>query len=164
MAADDPARQPQAMPVAPADNGGMPDIDPPFGTAADDAAAAYVPDEPADPFEELVFAALDSLPAEFRDRLGTVAIVVEDEATPEQLASVGAGDLFGLYTGVPRTAWGASDAPLASKITVFRGPHLRHYRTVESLVAGVTDTVYHEVAHHFGISDARLEELARRRR
>jgi predicted Zn-dependent protease with MMP-like domain len=117
-----------------------------------------------DPFEDLVFAALDSLPQEFKDRLGTVAIVVEDEASPAQLESVRAPDLFGLYTGVPRTAWGADDAPIASKITVFRGPHLRHYHDAQSLVNGVTDTVYHEVAHHFGISDARLEELARERR
>jgi predicted Zn-dependent protease with MMP-like domain len=164
MAADGLARHPEAAPVAPADNGAMPDLDPPTDTAADDANAEYSADAPADPFEDLVFAALDSLPAEFRDRLGTVAVVVEDEATPEQLASVGAGDLFGLYTGVPRTAWGAGEVPLASKITIFRGPHLRHYRTIESLVMGVTDTVHHEVAHHFGISDTRLEELARERR
>jgi predicted Zn-dependent protease with MMP-like domain len=72
--------------------------------------------------------------------------------------------LFGVYTGVPRTAWGAENAPIPNKITVFRGPHLRHYRDPQSLVAGVTDTVYHEVAHHFGISDARLAELARERR
>jgi predicted Zn-dependent protease with MMP-like domain len=117
-----------------------------------------------DPFEDLVFAALDSLPQEFKDRLGTVAIVVEDEASPAQLESVRAPDLFGLYTGVPRTAWGADDAPIASKITVFRGPHLRHYHDAQSLVNGVTDTVYHEVAHHFGISDARLEELSKERR
>jgi len=142
----------------------MPDKNQPIGTAADDPGLDFVPDPPPDPFEDLVFAALDSLPSEFRDRLGTVAIVVEDEATPDQLASVGAGDLFGLYTGVPRTAWGAGEMPVASKITIFRGPHLRHYHTIESLVMGVTDTVYHEVAHHFGISDARLEELARERR
>ncbi|HEX7492570.1 MAG TPA: metallopeptidase family protein [Candidatus Limnocylindrales bacterium] len=119
--------------------------------------------DPQDPFEELVFAALDSLPKEFKDRLGSVAIVVEDEASPEQLSAVGAPGLFGLYTGVPRTVYGADDAPFASKITVFRGPHLRHYRDGQSLANGVTDTVFHEVAHHFGISDTRLEELARER-
>jgi predicted Zn-dependent protease with MMP-like domain len=128
-----------------------------------ESAAGPDQPDPPDPFEDLVFAALDSLPQEFKDRLGSVAIVVEDEASPEQLAAVGAPDLFGLYTGVPRTAYGAGDAPFASKITVFRGPHLRHYRDAQSLVNGVTDTVFHEVAHHFGISDARLEELARER-
>jgi predicted Zn-dependent protease with MMP-like domain len=92
-----------------------------------------------------------------------VAIVVEDEATPEQLASVGAGGLYGLYQGVPRTAWGADQAQMPSKITIFRGPLVRANRTPERLAAAVADTVYHEIAHHLGISDARLHELAHRR-
>lgn len=115
---------------------------------------------PADAFEALVGAALDDLPGAFRDRLDTVAVVIEDEPTPGQLALVGASGLLGLYTGVPRTAYGASDAAVPSKITIFRGPHLRLYRDPETLARGVTDTVRHEVAHHFGISDARLAELA----
>jgi predicted Zn-dependent protease with MMP-like domain len=121
-------------------------------------------DESTDAFYDLVFAALDSLPQAFRDRLGRVAIVVEDEPTPDQLRSLGASGLLGLYTGVPRTAWGADGAAVASKITIFRGPHLRQFRDPNSLARGVADTVRHEVAHHFGISDARLEELARERR
>ena len=119
--------------------------------------------EADDPFEALVFAALDALPEVFRERLGSVAVVVEDEPTPDQLGSVGAWGLLGLYTGVPRTAWGAEDAAYASKITIFRGPHLRQFRDPQSLALGVADTVRHEVAHHFGISDARLDELARER-
>jgi predicted Zn-dependent protease with MMP-like domain len=128
-----------------------PEIDPPAQT------------EPADPFEVLVAAALDSLPEVFRDRLGSVAIVIEDEPSLDQLASVGAPGLLGLYTGVPRTAYGADQAALASKITIFRGPHLRQYRDPGSLARGVANTVRHEIAHHFGISDARLDELARER-
>ena len=143
------------------------DIDPTaddeaFGPAADEPVGE-LPDEPADPFETLVVAALDSLPEAFRGRLDSVAIVVEDEPTPDQLAAVGAPGLFGLYTGVPRTAWGADDAAVASKITIFRGSHLRQYRDPDSLARGVADTVRHEIAHHFGISDARLDELARDR-
>ena len=102
--------------------------------------------EPPDPFEALVIAALDALPEAFRDRLGGVAIVVEDEPSPDQLASVGAAGLLGLYTGVPLTAYGAESAPLASKITIFRGPHLRLYRDLESLALGVAETVRHEIA------------------
>ncbi len=86
--------------------------------------------------------------------------MIEDEATPELLASVGAPGLFGLYQGVPRTVYGAEGAQLPSKITIFRGPLLRAYRSPEALARGVAKTVYHEIAHHFGISDARLEELA----
>jgi predicted Zn-dependent protease with MMP-like domain len=114
--------------------------------------------------EELVVDALDRLPIEFRERLGTVAIVVEDEPTLAQLASVGARGLFGLYEGVPRTVYGADGAQFPSKITIFRGPLLRAHRTTEGLRAGVTETVFHEVAHHFGISDARLRELLGGRR
>ena len=114
-----------------------------------------------DPFEDLVLAALASLPAPFREQLESVAIVIEDEPSPEQLAEVRAAGLFGLYTGVPRTAYGAEGAAVASKITIFRGPHLRRYPSPEGLAEGVADTVRHEIAHHLGISDARLAELAR---
>ncbi len=114
-------------------------------------------DEPD--LEGLVIDALDRLPAPFRDQLGSVAIVIEDEPTPEQLASVGAGGLYGLYQGVPRTVYGAELATSPSKITIFRGPITRSARTPEALATAVADTVYHEIAHHLGISDARLREL-----
>jgi predicted Zn-dependent protease with MMP-like domain len=111
--------------------------------------------------EELVVDALARLPLEFRERLGSVAIVVEDEPTAEQLASVGVRGLYGLYQGVPRTAYGADHATYPSKITLFRGPLLRASRTPTQLADRVADTVYHEIAHHFGISDERLRELDR---
>ena len=109
--------------------------------------------------EDLVFDALERLPPPFREQLGSVAIVVEDEATPDQLASVGARGLYGLYQGIPRTAWGADQVQMPSKITIFRGPLVRANPTPERLAAAVADTVYHEIAHHLGISDARLHEL-----
>jgi predicted Zn-dependent protease with MMP-like domain len=112
-----------------------------------------------DEIEAIVIDALDALPTAFRERLGSVAIVIDDEPTPAQLASVGARGLFGLYQGIPRTTYGADQVAIPSKITLFRGPLTRAYRTPERLTAGVTDTVYHEIAHHFGISDARLREL-----
>ena len=115
-------------------------------------------------FESLVFEALDRLPAAFREQLGSVAIVVEDEPTIDQLRSVGARGLFGLYQGVPRTRWGAESAPYASKITIFRGPLERANRTRTTLERAVADTVRHEIAHHFGIDDERLRELQRDRR
>ncbi len=120
-------------------------------------------DDPSDPFEALVAAALDGLPAPFRDRLESVAVVIEDEPTPAQLVETGASGLLGLYTGVPRTVYGADAAAVASKITIFRGPHQRLFRTPDALARGVAETVRHEVAHHFGISDTRLSELGRQR-
>jgi predicted Zn-dependent protease with MMP-like domain len=121
-------------------------------------------DAHGDAFGALVEAAIDGLPAEFRERLGSVAIVVEDEPTADQLASVGAGGLFGLYQGVPRTRWGADAAALPSKISIFRAPLERAYRDPAALAAAVEDVVRHEVAHHLGIDDRRLGELARNRR
>jgi predicted Zn-dependent protease with MMP-like domain len=114
-------------------------------------------------FDAAIGRAIASLPAVYTDRLASVAIVVEDEPTAAQLQSVGAAGLFGLYQGVPRTRWGAESAPVASKITLFRGPLARVYRTPDRLARAVEDTLLHEIAHHFGIDDERLRALARSR-
>ena len=112
-----------------------------------------------DRFDEALDAAIADLPEPYRRELASVAIVVQDEPNAEQLTSVGARGLFGLYQGVPRTAYGADGAPVASKITLFRGPLLRAYPTKDALIRGVRETFDHEVAHHLGISDARMREL-----
>jgi predicted Zn-dependent protease with MMP-like domain len=121
-------------------------------------------DAEADAFGAFVDAAIDGLPREFRARLDSVAIVVDDEPTPDQLRSVRAGGLFGLYQGIPRTQWGADGASVPSKITIFRGPLERAYPDAAALAAAVGDVVRHEVAHHLGIDDRRLTKLARDRR
>jgi predicted Zn-dependent protease with MMP-like domain len=121
-----------------------------------------LPSDPADidlDIEEMVVDALERLPEPFRDQLGSVAIVIEEEASPAQLATVGAYGLYGLYQGVPRTVLSADGAATPSKITIFRGPLVRASPTREALAKHVADTVYHEIAHHFGISDARIHEL-----
>jgi predicted Zn-dependent protease with MMP-like domain len=115
--------------------------------------------EPAVDFEELVEWALARIPQPFKSRLNTVAIVIDDEATAEDLASVGAGGLLGLYQGVPRTILGADSAPVPSKITIFRRPIEAYYRDPAARARAVEETLFHEIAHHFGISDARLREL-----
>jgi predicted Zn-dependent protease with MMP-like domain len=111
-------------------------------------------------FEGWVIEAIDALPAVFRDRLGSVAITIEPWPTKAQLEATGAPSLFGLYQGVPRSAIGADYAAIPSRITIFRGPIEQWYRDEASRRAKVVDTVHHEIAHHFGISDARLHELA----
>jgi predicted Zn-dependent protease with MMP-like domain len=130
-------------------------------TAGDATAAAL---DPAAMFEDLVNDAIDSIPEGFRDRLDSVAIVIEEEPTAEELRTTGAFGLLGLYTGVPRTAWGASDIAYPSRIAIYRGPHLRQFGVGQALADGVLETVRHEIAHHFGISDARLDELWHRSR
>ncbi|MEO7118524.1 MAG: metallopeptidase family protein [Candidatus Limnocylindrales bacterium] len=114
-----------------------------------------------DRFFGMIDAALATIPTPFAEQLGSVAIVVEDEPTPAQLASVGAFGLYGLYQGVPRTRYRADEAAVASKITLFRGPLERRYRDGEALAAGVADTLIHEIAHHFGIDDERIRALQR---
>ena len=113
-------------------------------------------------FDQAIERTIASLPDAYVDRLGSVAIVVEDEPTPAQLASVGARGLYGLYQGVPRTRWGADNAAVPSKITLFRGPLVRSSRSMSSLAKAVEATLLHEIAHHFGISDDRIHELQRR--
>lgn len=104
---------------------------------------------------------LADLPPAFAARLGSVAIVVEDEPTAADLASTGALGLYGLYEGVPRTAFAADGVPIPSKITLFRGPLVRSHPNPDDLRVAVIETLHHEIAHHFGISDQRLGELRR---
>ena len=129
------------------------------GPTSESGPARDPESDPADEFDRLVDAAIDSIPENFRDRLDSVAIIVEEEPSADDLRRSGAAGLLGLYTGVPRTAWGASDMAFPSRIAIYRGPHLRQFGTGPNLAAGVMETVRHEVAHHFGISDARLDEL-----
>jgi len=115
-------------------------------------------DDPVD-FDAVIDGVLEDLPDPFVERLGSVAIVVEDEATPDQLLSVGARGLYGLYQGVPRTRFGVDNVPMPSKITLFRGPLMRAHGTGERLTRAIEDTLLHEIAHHFGIDDDRLHAL-----
>lgn len=121
--------------------------------------APAILDPTLDAFDAALEAAIARLPDAFRAQLATVAIVVADEATPEELATVGASGLYGLYRGVPRTAFGADHVPIPSVITLYRGPLERRWRGPAALVHGVEATLRHELAHHLGISDARLDEL-----
>ncbi len=113
-------------------------------------------------FEVLVERALAGIPEPFRPALRQVAIVIEDEASDAQLAAGGVrpgGELYGLYEGVPRTAWGADLAIVPNKISLFRLPLEDDFRDPARLAIEVRRTVIHELAHHLGIDDARLDEL-----
>jgi predicted Zn-dependent protease with MMP-like domain len=119
-----------------------------------------LPEDPAViDFDAVIDDVLERLPRPFLDQLGSVAIVVEDEPTVEQLSAVGALGLFGLYQGVPRTRWGVDNVPAPSKITLFRGPLSRAHPGPDQLRRAVEVTLLHEIAHHLGIDDARLLEL-----
>nr|WP_019632198.1 metallopeptidase family protein [Actinomadura atramentaria] len=105
-----------------------------------------------DAFEDLVGEALDGVPAALTRHMSNVVIVVEDDA-PEP-------GLLGLYQGVPLTErgdWYAGVLP--DHISIYRREILRICATPEEVVEEVRITVVHEIAHHFGIDDARLHDL-----
>jgi predicted Zn-dependent protease with MMP-like domain len=107
---------------------------------------------PVDRFEELVAEALDGIPDELAARIDNVVVRVLEDSR--------GGNLYGLYEGIPltrREQYGGMVMP--DKITIFRQPILARCRTEAEVVRQVTITVVHEIAHHFGISDARLHEL-----
>jgi predicted Zn-dependent protease with MMP-like domain len=111
--------------------------------------------EPVD-FEQEVQAAIDELPADLRNAMSNVSILVEDEPPDGQ-------PLLGLYQGIPlteRTSWYSGVLP--DKISIYRGPLERLCgRDRARLRVQIRRVVLHEVAHHFGISDERLVELDR---
>ena len=114
------------------------------------------------PFEELVESALDTIPEPFASALDEVAIVIADEPSDDQRREneIGPDDtLYGLYEGVPRTEWGADWAAVPNRITLFRLPLEEDFADPDDLADEVWVTVIHELAHHLGIDDDRLEAL-----
>lgn len=116
-------------------------------------------------FESIVARAVQALPDEFQTRLENVDIVVEDSPTARQLHFAGlrhGETLLGLYEGVPQTQRGSNyGLVLPDKITVFRVPIETGCRNDDEIRQAIEDVVKHEIAHHFGISDERLEQIER---
>ena len=110
-------------------------------------------------FARLVRRALAELPEGFQQQMRNVEIVVADE--PEAGAVGDDRELLGLYEGVPLTERGMYEPYVPDRISIYRGPIQRMSTSPRRQAAIVRDTVIHEIAHHFGISDARLTELGR---
>jgi predicted Zn-dependent protease with MMP-like domain len=104
-------------------------------------------------FEALVEQALDEIPEEIAGLVDNVVVLVEDDAPADD------PDLLGVYDGVSLTERGIDHTGLPDRITIFRRPLLEMCRDSEELVREVRITVVHEIAHHFGIDDARLHDL-----
>jgi predicted Zn-dependent protease with MMP-like domain len=119
-------------------------------------------------FDRLVTEAYARIPARFRKRLKNVALIVEAEPGATQLAKgrVPRGStLLGLYEGRPLTQRSVFDAfAMPDKITIFQGPHERLARTPEDLPRLVADTVWHEVAHYFGMDELQVRAAEKRRK
>jgi predicted Zn-dependent protease with MMP-like domain len=106
-------------------------------------------------FEQLVAEALDELPAWVHERLENVEVIVEEEPPDSEW-------VLGLYEGIPLTQRGAGYTwTMPDRITLFQGPIERAAGTPRAIKEAVSETVIHEVAHFFGISDRRLRELGR---
>lgn len=117
---------------------------------------------PDEEFKELVAESLSLIPAEFREYLDNVEIIIEEEPCAKVIREmrVRSGEtLFGLYTGIPLIERTHDPAAFPDRITLFRGPLLAHCEGLEELRYQVVTTVLHEVAHHFGIGEERLSEL-----
>ena len=105
-------------------------------------------------FEEAVGDALDQVPVELMDLLDNVVFLVEDEPPADD------PELLGVYDGVPLTERDLDfGGAMPDRITIFRGPTLRMCRDRDEVIDEVSITVVHEIAHHFGIDDAKLHDL-----
>jgi predicted Zn-dependent protease with MMP-like domain len=104
-------------------------------------------------FEGLVEQALDEIPDEIADLVHNVVVLVEDDAPDDD------PDLLGVYDGVSLVERTSDHTGLPDRITIFRRPLLAMCADEGELVREVRITVVHEIAHHFGIDDARLHQL-----
>jgi predicted Zn-dependent protease with MMP-like domain len=110
-----------------------------------------------DEFKAMVMEALEDLPERFQSMLENVAVVVEDEPSPEDLAHLEMdpedGELLGLYHGVPLTDRDVAYTGLPDRVFVYRGPILRCCASADEVRQQVRETVIHEIGHHVGLGD-----------
>ena len=107
-------------------------------------------------FDALVARALRRIPPRFRKHLQNVAVIVEREPSRP--------GLLGLYQGHPLTTRSVGQSfTMPDKITIYQGPHERMARNVVQLEEMVADTVWHEIAHYFGMNEARVRRAEKKR-
>lgn len=118
-------------------------------------------------FEALVFRAIESLPAEFKNKLENVDVLVEDWPSPQQIRQLrlrSKAQLLGLYEGVPQTRRDSGyNMVLPDKITIFQKPIEAQCRSSQEIESEIGSVVRHEIAHHFGIGDATLYKIERQK-
>ncbi len=113
-------------------------------------------------FNKLLTEALELIPAEFSPYLENVEILVEEWPSAALLRAMGIPKdrgLYGLYTGTPLTERHFDQGDMPDRITLYRGALREDFKEPEELRREVALTVLHEIAHHFGIGEKRLEEL-----
>jgi predicted Zn-dependent protease with MMP-like domain len=116
-------------------------------------------------FDELISRAFDRLPETHVAALKNVAIVYQDEPTDRQrqeLKLLCNQTLFGLYEGVPLTRRnGSTNSYPPDKITIFKNPMLHYVNTLPELEEQIRHTLWHEVAHYFGLDHDQIHKLER---
>ena len=113
-------------------------------------------------FEGLVAQALEGLPAEVQGWLDNVVVTVQSFPTREEREDMGLRDryaLLGVYYGTPLTERAGYNLTVPDRIVLFQRPIESACASEAEVVEEVRNTVLHELAHHFGIGDRRLEEL-----
>lgn len=113
-------------------------------------------------FNDIVSDCIDAIPAKYQNYLQNVAFIVEAEPSEQQRKDLSLSShesLFGLYEGVPLPDRGGASKLLPDKITVFKLPIQSASRNRSHLIEIVKNTVWHEVAHYFGLDHLRIEEL-----
>jgi len=112
-------------------------------------------------FLKLVDAGIDALRPDIKERMKNVAIVIADQPSEDQRRenNLGPDDiLFGLYEGIPQTERGVEEFfSLPDKITIFKNAILETYSDPSDIATCVENTVWHEVAHHFGMEEDEVE-------
>ena len=116
-------------------------------------------------FEKLVGEGIDSIGEKFLSRLKNVEIVIEDDPTPAQVEKLKLHNavLFGLYEGIPLTKRQGYGQVLPDKITIFKNSIERVYSRPEDIREAVKNTVWHEIAHHFGMDEEQVRAAERKR-
>ncbi len=114
-------------------------------------------------FEQLINESMDELPEKYITGLKNVAVTYEDEpsnAQREKLKLNCHESLFGLYEGIPLTKRGAGyNLVLPDKITIFKNPILATSADVMQLKQQVKHTLWHEIAHYYGLDHDRIHQL-----
>ena len=116
-------------------------------------------------FADMIADVIEELPKEHMAAVKNVAIVYADEPTPdqrEQLRLRNDQSLFGLYEGVPLPKRGGMTNYGPDKITIFKQPMLQFVQTPRQLRAQVKHTLWHEIAHYFGLDHDKIHEIERR--
>lgn len=117
-------------------------------------------------FEELINQSIDEMPQDRIEQLNNVAITFDNEPTDEQRVKLKLNcneTLFGLYEGIPLTKRGAGyNMVLPDKITIFKGPISRACNNIAELKEEVKHTLWHEIAHYYGLDHAQIHKLDRK--